>query len=97
MWVIEEELRFWAKEAPDLKDGWWDARPAETHGSCRMHYERLLRALQCLPTPVERSARGDIVRIRDLWQTTATLAGFGEGQIAKAANALLREPSTTHE
>ncbi len=95
--VIEEELSFWSKEAPDLKDGWWDAGPAEPHGSCRMHYERLLQTLRCLPAPVERFARGDIVRIRDLWQTTATLAAFGEGQIAKAANALLKEPSTTHE
>ena len=95
--VIEEELSFWSKEAPDLKDAWWDARPGEPHGFCRAHYDRLLQALRCLPTPVKGSARGDIGRIRDLWQTTATLASFGEGQIVKAANALLKEPSTTHE
>lgn len=95
--VLEEELSFWSKEAPDLKDRWWEAGPADPHGFCRAHYERLLQALRCLPTPVERSARGVIVRIRDLWQTTATLASFGEGQIIKAANALLKEPSSTHE
>jgi hypothetical protein len=95
--VIEEELSFWSKETPDLKDGWWNAEPANPREFRRGHYERLLQTLRCLPTPVEGSARGDILRIRDLWQATPALADFGEGQIVKVCNALLEEPATTHE
>jgi hypothetical protein len=95
--VIEEELSFWSKEAPGLKEGWWNAEPASPREFRREHYERLLQTLRCLPTPARASDRDGIVKIRNLWQATPALAEIGQGQVVKVCNALLEEPSSTHE
>jgi hypothetical protein len=95
--VIEEELSYWSEEVPKLKDGWWNAEPAEQRELRRLHYGRLLQALRCLPTPVNTTDRPILAKTRELWQTTAALAHVGDGQMAAACQALLEEPSHRHE
>jgi hypothetical protein len=95
--VIREELSFWSEQAPDLRDGWWNAEPAAQRELRRSHYGRLLQALRSFVPLVKASDRHIILKIRDLWQMTAALADVDNGQIAQACNTLLKEPLEQHE
>jgi hypothetical protein len=97
MGVIREELSFWSAQAPNLKDGWWNAGPDDQCELRRDHYGRLLQALRSLATPVEGSDRSIIMKTRDLWQTTPALASVGDDQIVGICKARLQEPSADHK
>ncbi|MCU0916016.1 MAG: hypothetical protein MUC88_15860 [Planctomycetes bacterium] len=95
MGVIQEELGFWSEQAPNLKDGWWNADPADQREWRRLHYGRLLQSLRCYPSPLAAADRDVMVKTRDLWQTTSALAHVGENQVVDVCNALLREDPTS--
>jgi len=93
--IVNEELDFWAKQAPDLTVGWWNADPANQRKLRREHYSKLLEALRQLQViGCNEECRNVVTNTLELWKTTPALQDISDGQMAKTCVALLEKVSS---
>jgi hypothetical protein len=90
--ILNEELDFWSKQAPDLSVGWWNADLANQRNRLRGHYSMLLEALRQLQViGCNEECKNVVTNTLELWKTTPALYDIGDGQIAKTCTALLEK------
>lgn len=83
--LLEEEHAYWAKTGPKLAKPWWGQAPMTSH------YGRLHTTLYQLARIGIAPDQEKLVRaVRDLSKSLPQLDGIGDGQIANAAEAVLR-------
>ena len=93
--IVNEELDYWSKQAPDLAVGWWNADPANQRKRLREHYSKLLEALRQLQVVgCNEKCRNAVTNTLDLWKTTPALHDIGDGQIARTCAASLEKVSS---
>ncbi|MHC4533392.1 MAG: hypothetical protein ACYS6K_05525 [Planctomycetota bacterium] len=95
--VIEKQLEFWSRRAPDLKEGWWNADPATERRILREKYGILLTALRKLRSLRYPPCRDIVVKIRDLWLSNTILSFNGRSQVIEACDAVLKELSSLQQ
>ena len=92
--IVNEELDYWSKQAPDLTVGWWNADPANPRKSLREHYIKLLEALRQLQVVgCNKECKNVVTNTLELWKTTPALHDIGDGQIARTCAVLLEKVS----
>jgi len=89
--IVEEELAFWTRRAPKLKEGWWNADPADERGALRDHYGKLIAALRALRPLHHAPAREVVAKTRAIWQSHVALNTIGNRQIVQECDRVLRE------
>ena len=83
---LRQELAYWKQTGPGLK-AWWGREPMTNH------YGRLHQTLrQLAKIGITREQEKLIVSTRDLWKALPQLNDIGNGQIAAAAEAVLKAP-----
>ena len=82
--LVERELTYWKKEAPDL-DKWWGEEPMTTH------YSRLVSALRQLKAVEYKDDRRLIRDLRDYWQSKPQLDYIGKGDRPESKSQLVEE------
>lgn len=92
--IIEKEFEFFSKRAPDLKEGWWNADPADERRMLRERYGILLITLRKIRPLRYPPCRDVVIKTRDLWRSNAILSFNGESQVLPTCDVILKELSS---
>ena len=93
--IVNKELDYWSRQAPDLTVGWWNADPANQRKLLREHYSKLLEALRQLQViGCNEECKNVVTNTLKLWKTTPALHDIGDGQMARTCAALLEKVSS---
>jgi len=95
--IIEKQLEFFSRRAPDLKEGWWNAEPATERRILREKYSIFLTALRELRPLRYPPSKDIVVKTRDLWRSNTILSFNGRSQVLQACDAVLKELSSLQQ
>ena len=92
--IVEKELSFWKKTAPELKVGWWNGKGLEWKqvGLLRDRYSVVLEVFYTLRKIKSPACKAAVRDFRDYWRSLPQLEDkSGLDQMSQACDAVLKE------
>ena len=91
--IVEEELAFWKKTAPELKQGWWNGKGLEWNqvDPLRDRYSVVLEVFYTLRKIRSPASRTSVQNFRDFWRSLPQLEDkSGLNQMSEACDKVLK-------